>query len=297
MKAQKYKTYLTALTVIMISYLTGATVVTQAANVVDWGGNYISAQVELDGGGGDYTTAGQGLWVYNETTRTSPSTGYTAPAGKSGPFYWGGYTLRSDGAGSASQRNWSINDVMEGGANDYIRFYRGNNTAGLSYSGAVFVAFTSDNFLEYVGSSVSFDLASSITLNASSATSASYRFAIKDSGQWYLSENYKTTTGVFEMSGNDLLTSTWGIWSPTGGATGRLGDVPVTFGAVGSSFTNIEAFGVYTGFNGNSAGSINAQIVSFRVNAIPEPASLSLLGLAVGVIVFGTQKHRKKNLK
>lgn len=266
-----------------------------AATMVDWGGNYVSTSAKLDDPAGNYTVPGVGIWQYNESTRSSPTSGYSAPPGKSGTFYWGGYIERSDGAGNASQRNWSIDDVIENAENDYIRFNKGNSVAGLSISGAAFVAFLSDGFLNYSSSSISFDATSSLSVNISSSTSGTYRFAIEAGGQWYLSETFGATIGMLTLSGEELLNSLWGAWSPTGGANMRLGDVPTEFNVLGSSFEGIQAFGIYAGFNAGPANSFNVQITGFTANAIPEPGSLSLAGLSIGLITMGVLRRQKSN--
>lgn len=259
----------------------GLAKVADAAAIVDWGGSYVSASAELSGRAGDYTVAGTGLWIYNETTRSSPTAGYVAPEGKSGTFYWGGYLVRSDGAGNASARNWSLAQVTDAVGGDYIEFYRGNNTVGLSFTGAAFVAFLKDGFLNgYDDTPVSFTADSTLSVTTSSSVSGEYRFAVQVGDQWYLSQASRAAVGTLSLSGQVLLDSMWAAWSPNGGANSRLGNVPTEFSVLGSTFGDIQGFGIYAGFEAPSSSSSRIQITDFSMVTVPEPSVCALFGVA-----------------
>ncbi len=253
-----------------------------ASAVVSWGGNYVTASTDLGGRGGDYTVAGAGLWVYTgAASRSSP----VAPGYTGSPFYWGAYLVRGTGDGSASVRNFSNVDVMEGSP-DTLRFLRANSGGVTSYTGAAFVSFLKSDFLNgHDTGSFTFGSLESLSVTTSYALLTGYRFAILSGGSWYLSEAAKTPLGsntpdTLTLSGAALADSQWAAWSPTGGANSRLGALPGSFGVDGSAFTDIQGFGVFMEINpaaiiGQTSG---IQISSFQVVAVPEPGSLALAG-------------------
>lgn len=289
----KINLFLAGLVLLLTSLLKG-----QAATVVDWGsGSYVSTATALALPSANYSVAGSGIWAYSASTPISPGSGYTAPPGKSSTFYGGAYLTRSDGEGSASTRNWSLAQVTDGGTGaDFIEFYRGNGSTVFSYSGGAFVAFMKEDFLSAGDQNpVTFDLESSFSATTSTLVSGSFRLAILSEGQWYVSETFRTTLGTLSLSGNALLTSQWAEWSPTGGANGRLGAVPSLFTTVGSSFTEIEGFGLLTSFDAALSSSSRVQISAFSVNAkvIPEPSTLTLALTCslVAVIIVARRRH------
>ncbi len=289
----KINLFLAGLVLLLTPLLEG-----QAATVVDWGGSsYVSTTTNLALPAANHAIPGSGIWAYSASTPISPGSGYTTPSGKSGTFYGGAYLTRSDSDGTTSSRNWSLAQVTDGGTgNDFIDFYRGNSSGAFSYSGAAFVAFLKEDFLgEGNQNRITLDMDSSISATTSSMVSGSFRLAILSEGQWYVSETSRTTLGTLSLSGSALLTSNWAEWSPNGGANGQLGLVPALFGVSGSSFTNIEGFGILTSFNALPANGSRLQITAFSASAmvIPEPSTLALVltGSLAGIITVARRRH------
>lgn len=263
--------------------LAGFCATSHGAPIVHWGGNYVTLGQDLalptptDVG----TTR---IWAYSGTTPISPSAGYTAPPDRSGTFYGGTYLTRS-----VSIVDWTRARVInEGPGNlfDQIVINRGLH-ATASFSGAAFFAFLTDSFLNGGGGgeTVQFGLnggipTGSLSMEIGLAQAATFRFAVLNNGQWYLSSATATEVGEFSISSDDILASTWALWEPTGGADGRLESVPGSFDVLGSSFTDIEGFGYYIGVNGGPAEGVGGGISSFMANGmvvVPEPGVVSLL--------------------
>lgn len=258
-----------------------------ATVIVDWGGDYVSSNTNLNDRAGNYATPGLGLWIYNGTTRTSPATGYVPPEGKSGTFYWGGYITRGDG-GNPGQRDFTNANVTDSASNDYIRFSK--QVAGTSLSVSSFVSFLKEDFLNgYADQNVLFEPGSALSVTTNSVLGCTYRLAVLDGTQWYLSDASASVTGTLSLSGTSLLTSQWGAWSPTGGANSRLGDVPATFDVSGSGFSDIQGVGVFSFFSSPTAGSVNLQITSLTF--VPEPSTLWMAGLGVAVFWVGFRRR------
>tara|TARA_R100000027_G_scaffold66167_3_gene61652 strand:- start:22674 stop:23582 length:909 start_codon:yes stop_codon:yes gene_type:complete len=281
-----------------------------AASIVDWGGDYVpesTSNSNLSGTLGDYTVPGTALWVYGADDgdgepRTSPTSDYVAPAGKSAKFSWGGYTQATDTNLNPSQRNWSRAGVLDSiytpVDSDTIDFFRGNNNASYSFIGAAFVSFAKEDFLNGYDA-LTLDMGGVETLSVSGTGitgSVTYRFAVLSDGIWYLGEDSMSSNGSLILTGEDLSTSNWAEWSPTGGADSRLEDVPGSFGTSVAELDDIQGFGVYADMSAANGSSMRFEISEFGVEAIPEPQEMAfLLGMSCLVLSLVRRRNCKRN--
>lgn len=267
-----------------------------AAVVVNWSGDYVSTPTQSLALPSPVLTDSTNVYAYSSTNTISPTSGYVAPADRSGPFYGGAYLTRS--AGSATFGGRSVSD---GSPSDRIFFQR-SGSLDVSFTGAAFIAFQTDSFLNVgLSDTVSFGLdgltpVGSLSMSVAQAAGATHRFAVLNAGQWYLSSASLSGVGTLAISSANILSSTWGAWSPTSGANGRLGDVPVSFSTLGSAFTDIEGFGYYVGWSGGVAATINSGMDGFSANAlvVPEPEALALVVPAWIVVLL---LRRKRGLR
>jgi PEP-CTERM motif len=229
------------------------------------------------------------IYTYNAASSISPTQVYTGPV-----FYGGGWLTSADGSveGLSPTRvraDYTNKDPIPTHYLSQIEMGISNNHDGIVASGASFVAFGTPS-----GNNFSIDSTSSLKLNISTGSQSTVRFAILSGSQWYLSsESVSPTANLsssLNLSGSDLLNSTWALWDPTGGADGRLGDVPADFNISGSDLGNIGAVGYYTSYN-STASNQYAYIGQFSADlaSVPEPSTvaltlLSLCGLAGGVM-------------
>ncbi len=269
--------------------------------VVDWGGNYVSTtSVDLNGRAGDYTVPNYGIWKYAPLTRSSPLSGYSAPPGKSATFYWGAYLHRNVNE-IPSWRNWSNAFIRDQAGGDGLEFYRFNNMAGVTYSGAAFLSFHKVDFLNGgAETEQSFNIDSSLSVTTNWTRAVTYRFALQSEGVWYVSSASKTqvanleASDTFSLSGAALLVSAWGVWDPVGGPNGRLGALPVSYDVTGASFDEIEGFGLYIDFHPDTATPTVFRMTNFVARTaepavVPEP-SVAAIGLVL--LAFLTRFRR-----
>jgi hypothetical protein len=260
----------------------------QAATVVNFDGvanSYISGSAQslslpaaVRPGGNEY------IYGYSAGTAISPGA-YTGPV-----FHGGGWMTSAAGtpAGYTSTRVRSNYSNSGGSYLTDIEIGMTGHTGSAS-SGAFFVSFLKEDFTGGPGDSYFFDSTSSISMKVANGNQSEVRFAVLADGQWYLSAASTVPVAnagspTLTLSGQGLLDSTWALWDPTGGANGRLGDLPSSFTVAGSSLQNIEGVGFYTSFNETTSnqyvylGQFSADLA---VAAVPEPTAgaLSVAGL------------------
>lgn len=287
----------TCITTIVAGIIMAASVHAQV--FVDWGGDYVStSQALLPTSQTSNTLIGAtdvrtGIYAYGGTSSPiTPSSGYTAPVGKSGALYGASYVIATGTAlndPAASSGTWT-RQILNSGASDVIQFNRGA-TANVSYQAAAFVGFLKPDFLNS-GSllpSITLDATSSLSVSTMSAINATYRFGVFNGGNWYISSNTSSASNTtFTLSGATLASSTWGLWNPNGPSTLMQdpGLVSVFDNRI-ADFTSIQGFGIISGFSGTSA---RLDVSGFSVTAIPEPGTIALLALGAGVILLQRRK-------
>lgn len=268
-----------------------------ATILVDWGGDYVSANQALVPTGATSNTLNStthvrtGFYAYDASSPNTPVSGYTAPVGKSGAIYGGSYVIATGTADPAAASGTWTRQIANSASSDVIQFSRGA-TASVSYQAAAFVGFLKTDFLNSGSSlpSITLDATSSLSATTVSANSATYRFGILNGGNWYISSDTRTSIGTLSLSGAALTSSTWGLWNPNGPSTIMQDpDTVSLFDKTIADFTSIQGFGVISGFAGSSA---RLDISGFSVSAVPEPATIALLTLGAAVIMF---KRRTAN--
>lgn len=273
----------------------------EATTVVHWNGSYVSSNatfslptpVSADSGA-------TSVYIFDPNSNAAPSApSYVAPAGKTGPFYTGSY-LTSTG----SANTWTTSERRVQNLTPNRLTYDKTPPNDQTLTGAIFFAYLKSDFLNGADSQmVSFDENSSMRMHAVTGTialdngnsSSTFRFALQNDGQWYLSQAVTQPNGggAFEINSSSILDSLWGEWNPTGGANSRLGDVPVTFDTLGSSFTNLQGFGFYSEFDGQQDGiRIISATNDFQVIAIPEPRHAVTALAIVGLVLVILRKRR-----
>lgn len=242
--------------------------------IVDWGGAYVSGSrgfvlptAEDDGG--------VRTFPYSDSAAITPASGYSTPAGKSGPFYGALELISNDG----TPRNFAQAQVSrESGTGDsFMRVGQASGVAG-SVRGLVF--FVKGNFLNgYDGVTLSLGgLSGEMNIRAIADT-GSFRFAVRDGSSWYLSETARTTTGDYTI--DSLSVENWGLWDPTGSPVAAL---PAGYATSGGTLNDVTAFGFY--FTASRSSSAAVEVNSFQI--IPEPGTVSLL--LMGTALFGAAR-------
>ena len=249
-------------------------------DVVNWGGDYVSANQNLV----RPTAVTNGLvvtYTYSSNTAITPVSGYTAPAGRTGPIYgaWQVTSLTNVPVDIAQSR------IANNAAGDriYIISPSGTNT---QVQGLIF--YNKQDFLNgYSNVTLSLNGVVGSMNIAAVADGQAIRYAVQSGGSWYLSETNKTTAGSF--SNVSLQDQNWGVWDPS---TTPFGTVPATFDTLGTSITDVSAFGFY--FQIERATSASIELDSFVI-AVPEPSTIGLLGLSAGALLLFRLRARKRS--
>lgn len=162
--------------------------------------------------------------------------------------------------------------------------------------------FYSDNL--FAVNNVSFDAAND-TLNAgeifisdaAAVSSAQVRFVVRAGGNFYISEaSSNFQTGALDGNLNtsysiEALSASWFSYDPTSNPTASgVADIgasvdPATFGAIDFIGFHLEATSAANGTIAAHNGS-NFGVREFSATAIPEPATLGMLGIFGGGILF-----------
>jgi len=147
------------------------------------------------------------------------------------------------------------------------------------------IYFKAGDFLSGVSNA---DYLDDISVNITDLTgqSASVRFAINSGGTWYLSEKESTAVKTLTMGAPDE--KFWGAFTPaTAFSDFLMSAAGVTFDTLGSNLTSIEAIGYFVEIDDSgSPKRARFRVDDFQATVIPEPATLSLVTVLGGGIIF-----------
>jgi hypothetical protein len=260
-----------------------------ASLVVDWGGDYVSADTTFtlpedlnndktaDRGFGTAEVDAISATFFDSATSIAPASGYTGPA------FYGGFQAVSADAGTGSQSHSSTDQVGrtrvdEQGTSDQLIW--GNN------NGKYFSAVTL-----WSVSGVSLASGSSIDMNITfigDNGGESVRFMVESAGQWYVSDTASgsASTGLFSLGGTALDDELWHAVTLNDDVYTDL-NYNVSGAPVSLSLVDIDWVGFYFNTTNTENGS-NFGIDSFEVNAVPEPSTYALLGglMALGFVLY-----------
>lgn len=278
-----------------------------AATIVDWGGNYVTENTNLETGSTQATGGGKTLtYLYSATSPKSPSSGYTAPVDKSGQFY-GAFQVERD-SGTASFTTYAIVDK---GANDWLHVTGVTETAtGTTRSLTGLVFFKKEDFLDGANAAnlaVKLDAMSSINVTIANVPTATREVRaavyanIGGTWNWYLSSAvYTGGAGSFSLT--ELGTTNWSLWDITS-TTAPLNPAPQNYDVSGANFDDIGAVGMYFSVAPRSTTTtppgIAFSAISFDASVvpIPEPSVTALLLLPlIGGASWYFAKEKKSQL-
>jgi len=152
-----------------------------AATIVDWGGSYVPSSFVNLNMTGNGTTGNTYTRYYSASTKLSPTSGYTAPSGKSGNFY-GALETTQPSAVPTTLGQYRVQDNVAG---DRIQLTGGSGVGTNTLLG--FITFLRTDFLNgtSTGPALSFDASSSLVLNIPAGTNATaVRMAVLNGSTW-----------------------------------------------------------------------------------------------------------------
>lgn len=291
----------------------------QATIVVDWGGDYVSTtQVYSNAvyptdfrsetllGQGYSTVRGPVLGYAGTVANLTPSSGYTAPSGKSSTFY-GGWSASSGtgpavpGGVSGTDAGLNSRSVFQNSGSqpgeDFI--YLASNASAPAFRGLI--VFDKADFLNGSGQTVAFDSTSSLSFNGLvGGARPVLRWVVQDGSTWYISETTFTGTGSFLFWGaaasstlSDPNSQNWTSYTPiqSDSAGPYLYNPAPLSGYATHTFSDIQSVGVYFDSYGVSLTDgtfTNVGLQGFTVDAqvVPEPGVMASLATAGFLIAF-----------
>ena len=291
----------------------------QAATIVNWGGNYVSADQGFVGVGqksngilfntsDDTGEETQGK-RFNQTIALSPTIGANY-SGTSARFF-GGYANARKNASNVSA-GFTTQAVVDGVTDvaSIIHSQGGGSTSQPRLFASYFTWVKAD-FSGITTETLSLDNSGDLQVNSISFTTAtvqamansSLRWFIQSGGNFYLSDTDLTgdsniaSDTTYSSTALELAAMTWRQVPLTDNSLSRMFvDDGFPGGIAGSTLTDIQAIGVYgdSSKTGGSADTVQFSMKSFQVDAvesaIPEPASLSLL--AAGALLLLPRRRR-----
>ncbi len=294
----------------LVSFTTGKS---GAAVAVDWGGDYGEGQAFGNAAAEDFTTTyGSGIYasasILNDGPRNlTPTSGYTAPEGKSATF-WGGWMASTPDATSSVTIPGSvhpgIDSPLEGSLNSRAIWSNRINIAVSRYQARLrgMVYFSKSDFLNDLNSAtVAFDENSSLSFSGISDGNfgPNVRWVIQDGDTWYVSsvQGVGTYNTVFTMSLANPNSALWASFDPY--SDGTYNAAPDE-GYATHTFSNIQAVGMFfdsyglesRAYDGDGWARFAMQGFTMEASAIPEPSIASLAG--VTLLSFGIAKLGSK---
>jgi hypothetical protein len=233
-----------------------------------------STTADTDGVG--YLTAPDNV-PFSDTVARSPgigANGYGDAPDTSAIFYGG-----ADHSGSGG-----INDVPYLESSDNSWRYRLGPVAIGDRMGALMLWKKVDFLNGGNAAAVSMDATSSFTVNTdtfgSGFVNKEVRFVVQEGGSYYISDSVSSAIDSdVDSTLSNPESASWFAYDP---ATDMLAQ-----GASATlAFIDITAVGVYVEFGSTAAGNQTLAINNFQVDAIPEPATIGLISVFSGAILF-----------
>ncbi len=204
--------------------------------------------------------------VLDDATAINPTIGSTY-TGTNARFY-GAWELWNLNASTTGTRNYVLNDDTNG---DGIQIGSDNGSNKRTYA---FVYWKKADFLDE-GATRTIRLTGDATLSATLGNGSNhytFRFAVKNAGQWYLSQTNLATAGTLSIT--NWTNERWATYSPgtTVGslrANGSAASSALTYAAV--ELKNVEAVGVYAeSLDASSSGDRIFQIRGMDLDGLLE---------------------------
>lgn len=272
MKEDRMK--LKVITLVMVVF---AACALQGETIINWGGtgmatadNNLSLPTPTD-------TVTARTWEYSATTPLLASGGTYA-----GPTIYGALQTENASDGPTNFSSALVDDKT-GTNDDVITILLNSATNGDIVQGLVF--FKKADFASLSGDTITFDSTSSFTLgvtgNQGGGGNRGPRLAVLDGSSWYISSSvFGGFNGSLTIA--DLSAENFASYDPTGAP---LNGTPTSFTTAGSTFTDIQAVGYYFSNGTTSANKAGFNINNFQITAIPEPATLGLVGMAGALLL------------
>jgi len=258
---------------VVISYGTNRTVIAEkGVTAVDFGGDYRDANqnatAALTFGTGDYDFDGASddRRGYRNIDSFFMTVTVTNDVGiKNNRFNAGVQAANFD-----SSADPGISLYRYSGSSDALQVTSASGTAkmGLAFAPHVIKA----DFLNGTDTAVNLrfeDAPGSVFFNIHQfASGQTARALVKNGLNWYVSSNQLISTGSLSLNG---YTETWYVYNPSNNLF--LDTANPGAGVLGSTLTNIQAYGVFMqglNFNGTTANAANFQVSGFQASVVPE---------------------------
>ncbi len=298
---------------VLLVAMMGATLAgaAQAAAIVDWGGDYVTAtqDTQRGAGGPKYSfntfvsgTGNSGIdksRALSLSSQLNPTIGaaYSAPTGKSETFY-GGVAAARLFSGSTETTTTAV-QVVDNGATDRIRLAASITTGNQNAQGAE-LFFTKTGFLNgFDSQTLSLDQSAATHIDGFSVNLVSkavwtVKLAVINAGTFYIAD-YTVVDGLNALDSTALASMTFSSASLMDGSYFHMGGPNFGTAISGNTLNDVTAFGLiaYTfnaGFGNHSAELIVDSVQVSAVSVIPEPASVALLGL-VGLCLLARRRR------
>jgi hypothetical protein len=273
--------------------------------VVNWGGNYVAANViyaRANTANAFAYPSGTGrskVLAWSESTLLNPASGYS---GTSASFY-GGYFDSHDGTLTTAANITATARITDSGVTDqlYYRFQTpadANKTTvqvggGISWLKADFLSLSDTTIALDASSSLSMNIVTLTTSAPASQPAPAVRWMIKDGAQWYVSSTSYTTTGSKSLSGASLLSETWLTFNPASSLFEPTGTYAT------HDFADITAVGYFGWVTLSTAAASTTDIVlngfaaNFTAAAVPEPSTVTLALAGVAMLLVSRRRRAK----